>query len=53
VDAEATTPDPDRPDLIDLSLDIRVLVNGQQYYAGRELSLINSKVAKIAEINNG
>jgi len=53
VDAEARTPDANRPDLIDLTLDIRVMVEGKQYYAGRELSLINSKVASIAEINNG
>lgn len=53
VDAEATVPDDERPDLINLVLDIRIMVEGRQYYAGRELSLINSKVANIAEINNG
>lgn len=53
VDAEARVPDTNRPDLIDLTLDIRVMADSKQYYAGRELSLINSKVAKIAEINNG
>lgn len=52
VDAVAEALDPNRPDLIDLSLDIRVFSNGQQYYAAREISLINSKVANIATINN-
>lgn len=53
VDAEARVPDSNRPDLIDLTLDIRVMSESRQYYAGRELSLINSKLAAIAIINNG
>lgn len=53
VDASINTPDANRPDVLDLTLDIRVISEGKQYYAGREISLINSKVAAIAEIING
>lgn len=53
VDAVAEALDPKRPDLIDLSLDIRVMAEGKQYHAAKEISLINSKVANIATINNG
>lgn len=53
VDSDARVEDPERPDLINLVLDIRVMADGKQYQAGRELALINSKVATIAKINNG
>lgn len=53
VDATINTPDSNRPDVLDLTLDIKVMSDGKQYYAGREISMINSKVAAIAEIING
>lgn len=53
VSVDTAHPVADDPNRINLRVDAVVIDNGQRYSVGREITLVNSKVINIFNINNG
>lgn len=52
VTATAAVPDPAEPGRLNLRVGVIVTEGGQQYSLGRLITVVNSKISKIVDINN-